>query len=300
MSQAVSVARAPSSHDPGALVPRTLPEAMRMAEVMASARRVPDHLQGDVGSCFMIIEQAVRWQMSPFLVAQCTSNIGGKLCYEGKLIAAALTSTGAIVGEFDYEFSGDPKKPETLKVIATATRASDRQRKTVELAWIDAKTQNKFWNTQPEQQLIYAVSRVWGRRWTPGPMLGVYAPEEIEEIEVQSTVISSEPEKPAIVAPPKAEPEPPKPDAKPDAPKADAKEMSPREWLDEFKRRLDGGASLADITAICDDPAVKAAGERFVGKAKKLYDDLIADALDRHSGLDTTTAGAGAREPMET
>jgi hypothetical protein len=184
MSQAVAtqITRPlPTAGTTGSLIPKSLPEAMRMAEVMSEARMVPKHLQGDVGSCFMIIEQSQRWNMSPFLVAQCTSNIGGKLCYEGKLIAAAITSTGGIIGEFDYKFEGNPKDPKTLVVIVSATRSSDRQRKELRLAWIDAKTDNKYWLSQPEQQLVYAGSRVWARRWTPGPMLGVYAPEEVEE-----------------------------------------------------------------------------------------------------------------------
>src|SRR4029079_658747 len=93
------------------LMPHNIDDAMRLAELMAKAKMVPKHLQGDVGTCFMVVEQALRWQMSPFAVAQCTSSIGGNLMYEGNLVAPAATSCGAIVGEFDYEFEGDQAKP---------------------------------------------------------------------------------------------------------------------------------------------------------------------------------------------
>ena len=45
-----------------------------------------------ISTCLVVIEQAMRWGMSPFAVAQCTSSIGGKLMYEGKLVAAAVES----------------------------------------------------------------------------------------------------------------------------------------------------------------------------------------------------------------
>lgn len=56
-----------------ALVPQNMDEAIRLARAMAEAKMVPKHLQGDVGSCLMVVEQAMRWGMSPFAVAQCTS-----------------------------------------------------------------------------------------------------------------------------------------------------------------------------------------------------------------------------------
>src|SRR3954471_22919610 len=145
----------PASSSPSVvLMPHSIDEAMRLADLMARAKMVPKHLQGDVGTCFMVVEQALRWQMSPFAVAQCTSSIGGKLMYEGKLVAAAATSCGAIVGEFEYTFAGDPAKPETLSVTATATRASDNMPRSMTLKWADAKTDNQFWRKQPEQQLV--------------------------------------------------------------------------------------------------------------------------------------------------
>lgn len=265
----------PSGGHSGSLIPRTLVEAMRLAEVMSGARAIPGHLQGDPGSCFMIVEQSQRWNMSPFLVAQCTSNIGGKLCYEGKLIAAALTSTGAIIGEFDYEFFGDPKKPETLSVKATALRASDQKRKDITVAWVDVKTNNKFWLSQPEQQLCYASARIWGRRWAPGPMLGVYAPEEIGAEFAGSTI---EVESAAVVPP---APEPPPPTI-----------VQPRrtvkDFLADLKLELDATEGQQEIEAICDKH--KKIIDALKNGGKTAFDEMLAGALDRVTGLDTETA----------
>jgi hypothetical protein len=172
--------RPPQSNPATTLVPKTMEQAMQLAEMMASAKMLPVHLRGDIGTCFMVIEQAMRWEMSPFAVAACTSNIGGKLMFEGKLVAAAAVSSGSVIGEFDYEFRKGSRFPDTLEVTCSAMRASDGKVKEIVLAWKDAKTTNQFWTKQPEQQLSYAAVRVWCRMWSPGAMLGVYAPEEFD------------------------------------------------------------------------------------------------------------------------
>src|SRR5215472_10314938 len=87
-----------------ALVPTNLDEAIKFAKAMSMAKAVPEHLQGDIGSCLLVVEQAMRWRMSPFAVAQCTSNIKGKLMYEGKLVASVIETSGEIEGRFDYKF----------------------------------------------------------------------------------------------------------------------------------------------------------------------------------------------------
>ena len=73
-------------------------EALRLAEFMARARTLPKHLQASPGDCLMVVEQAMRWGMSPFAVAQATSVISGKMMYEGKLVAAAVETSAPSPG----------------------------------------------------------------------------------------------------------------------------------------------------------------------------------------------------------
>jgi hypothetical protein len=246
-----------------ALIPKDMDQAMRLATAMANAKMVPQHLQGDVGSCLLIVDQAMRWQISPFAVAQCTSSIKGKLMYEGKLIAGVAVSCGAVIGDFDYEYRGDPKKPETLSVIARATRASDQKVKEFDLAWKDAKTANEWWTKQPEQQLTYAVVRGWVRRWTPSVLLGVYAPEEFDRgvapdmfdgttIDVKAeTATETTPKKPTI-----------------------------SEWMDGLQPELDAAGDTKAVDAIV-----------FRGDVQKALDTLRNGALARlKSMLDAAVA----------
>jgi len=160
-----------------ALVPQTMDEAVRLAKIMSQAKLVPKHLQGDIASCFMVVEQAMRWRMSPFAVAQCASNINGKMMYEGKCIAAAVKSMGAITGNFDYAWKGEGDE---RTITVTATRTGDAEPRALQVRLADVKTANEQWKRQPDQQLAYAGSRIWARRWTPEALLGVYAPEEFD------------------------------------------------------------------------------------------------------------------------
>jgi len=161
-----------------ALMPTNMEGAMRLAEMMARGKLVPQHLHNSPGDCLMIIEQAARWGMSPFAVAQCTGLVKGKLSYEGKLVAAAIHTSGILVGRLDYEFSGAGAD---RKVIASGLMRGEEKPRSVEVTLASAKTDNEHWRKSPDQMLTYHAARVWARRHAPEVMLGVYSPEEFEQ-----------------------------------------------------------------------------------------------------------------------
>ncbi len=78
-----------------ALVPANMREAMDLAGIMAKAGFLAKELQTPGGAMF-VIEQSMRWNMSPFAVAMETSFIQGKPMFSGKIVAAATVSTGAV------------------------------------------------------------------------------------------------------------------------------------------------------------------------------------------------------------
>lgn len=166
-----------ATHTQGfALVPRNMQEAMDLAGMMAKAGFLAKELQNPGGALF-VIEQAMRWNMSPFAVAMETSFIQGKPMFSGKIVAAAVTSSGAITGRLTYEYSGTD---DARQVVVSGTINRELDPRTITVALRDARTQNKAWTTQPDQQLAYHGSRVWARRHAPEVMLGVYSPEELE------------------------------------------------------------------------------------------------------------------------
>ncbi len=177
------------------LVPSNMADALRLAEFMSKARTLPRHLQESPGDCLMVIEQAMRWGMSPFAVAQATSVISGKLMFEGKLVASAVESSGAITGHINYEFAGEG---DGRSITVTATRRGETSPRTVTVALKDARTANEMWKRQPDQQLVYHGTRVWARRWTPAVILGVYSREEMGQI-IDGEMASDDTELPVIV-----------------------------------------------------------------------------------------------------
>lgn len=173
-----------------ALVPTSMAEAMQLAEVMAKANLLPDHLRGKPGDCLLVVMQAQRWGMDAVSVAQCTSVVRGKLCYEGKLVAAAMYATGAIDGRLRYEFEGAGDR-RTVRVVGRP-RGTDVDQEVVGTVggWA---TDNGNWKKSPDDMLVYRGTRQWARRYAPEALLGVYTPDEMETEPVRASVTVQSP-----------------------------------------------------------------------------------------------------------
>jgi hypothetical protein len=165
-----------------ALVPTNMGDAMKLADMMAKTGFLAKELQTPGGALF-VMEQAMRWQMSPFAVAMETSFISGKPMFSGKIVAAAIVSSGAIAGRIHYDYTGSG---EDRAITVSATLRGEQEPRTVTVRLRDARTNNQMWNKQPDQQLAYHGARVWARRHAPEVMLGVWSEEEMEP--AQSTI----------------------------------------------------------------------------------------------------------------
>jgi len=175
-----------------ALVPTSINDALRLADIMAQASLIPAHLRNKPGDCLLIVMQAQRWGMDAVSVAQCTSVVRDKLCYEGKLVAAALYAMGAIEGRLRYDFAGSG---ENRMVIVTGRPRGMTVDQSVEGTVANWKTENSNWKKSPDDMLVYRGTRQWARRYAPEALLGVYTPDELEEIPSDPTVVSTIPAK---------------------------------------------------------------------------------------------------------
>ena len=245
------------------LVPQSMDQAIALAEMMARSKLVPRHLQGSVGDCFLVVEQATRWRMSPFAVAQATSVIQGKLMYEGKLVAAAVHTSGATATRLDYEYGGEG---EGRWVKVSAVRAGETTPRDVVVKYAEAKTDNQHWRKQPDQQLSYHGARVWARRWTPEVILGVYAPEEMEP--VQAPVYAG----PTIEA--HAEPVTPPPAVEP--PK-----RTLSQFIDALEVELRTANGWDELVAIVERDDVRRAREVARNGIAQRLEDMIVAAQER-------------------
>lgn len=250
------------------LVPSDMGAAMRLAEMMATSKLVPNHLQKSAGDCLMVIEQAMRWQMSPFAVAQCTSVIQGKLMFEGKLVAAALNSSGLLEGRLREEFSG--AGPSRAVMLRGTIRGETAPRE-IHVTLAEAKTSNGMWTKQPDQQLIYFATRAWARRHAPEVMLGVYSPEEFEEPRqdgFKGKTIEGEPA-------PAAESQAVKEAAQIDR------------WLTKLAFELSAAGTPDEIDAILARDDVHRAQDKLRGEDRDRLQHLIDGAIARGNAMDS-------------
>jgi nitrogen regulatory protein PII-like uncharacterized protein len=163
-----------------AMDPNAMDKMLRVAEIMAAGRAtVPKHLQNNVPDCLAVTMQAMTWGMSPFVVAQKTHLVNGTLGYEAQLVNAVVQASGAITGRFHYEYEG--KSPNLLCRVGAVLRGE------TEITWgnwlneKDVTTKNSpLWKTNPAQQLGYLQVKNWSRLFSPGSIMGVYTPDEIE------------------------------------------------------------------------------------------------------------------------
>lgn len=196
---------------------------MKFAEVMATGKAtIPKELQ-NVGDCMALTLQAMNWKMNPFSVAQKVHFINGKIGYEAQLVAAAVENSGAVIGGFHFEWYGPWEKvvgkfeikinsdkkeyrvpgwqlkdEEGIGIRVWATKRGESEPRVLDLLLAQARTRNStLWADDPKQQLAYLAQKRWARLYTPGVILGVYTPDELEpqpqekDITAQAEVVIS-------------------------------------------------------------------------------------------------------------
>lgn len=264
----------------------------RIAGTMAACSLIPDALQGKtpqatLANCFLVVNQAVRWNMDPFAVAQSVSVVHGKLCYEGKLVAAVLEQKLGI--RLRYEWNNGTGDALGIKVSG---EFPDGRVETIDGTVGQWKTtgNNSPWGKLPKLMLAYRGSREWARLFAPGVMLGVYTDDELQDMQdgakaVRARDVTPPPsERPALSSPPaasrpstppaaqrqsspppsqKAKPEPQASEPKPDLEamvqqfEEDSLTAPALELTDELKRSID-----AAMTPYLREKARKEAEER--------------------------------------
>lgn len=263
------------------MIPTDMGAAMRLAEMMSTGRLVPAHLQKSPGDCLMVVELAMRFRMSPFAVAQCTSVIQGKLMLEGKLVAAAVNSSGVLEDRLAYDFTG---AGDARAVTVKATMRGEDKPREMSVTLKEAKTTNALWTKQPDQQLVYFATRAWARRHAPEVMLGVYSPEEFDtppRDNFSGTTLEGLKITPGDAQQAQIQAAA---DAAASTPRSDApKRPTVTQWLDAVAIELANAATGEEVDAILARPEVQQAQDRLRNGAKDRLDHIIQSAIARTS-----------------
>lgn len=197
----------------------------RIATAMAVTPLTPESLRGErsgrgsesvfapyprevaIANCIQVIEQAHRWGMSPFAVAQSTSVVRGRLMYEGKLVAAVIAAKVGVRLNYTYgrwnqkKLLVDPgveAADETLGVIVhdgPLGRGDTRRVDGSVGAWKTDRNDSPWSRaTNWRRQLAYRGAREWARIHEPGAMLGVLSDDEdLDDIVSRRTALAEQP-----------------------------------------------------------------------------------------------------------
>lgn len=165
----------------------------RVAKVMAFSRLVPQHLTCDkngewldereaVANCFLVVNQAVRWGMDPFAVAQGTFVHTGRIGYEGKLIAAVVNTHPRMAHNLEFRYDGEPGDQRRVTVVGYIK--GEPNPRTIEGTVSRWRTKNSKWdaNDNQDQMLAYRGAREWARRHLPEAIYGVQSDDEVQDI----------------------------------------------------------------------------------------------------------------------
>jgi hypothetical protein len=173
------------ANDPGVFNPTVFQQLVAISAQMAHTSLVPETLTKDKSgpfpiekiqaNCFLVAEQAHRWGMSPFAVAQAASVVYGRLMWEGKLVAAVIEQNAGI--RLSYEYSG---QGENRTVVVSGKFPDEDKPRTVEGSVANWKT-DQWKKHDYDQRLAYRGAREWARRHCPGVMLGVVTADEAED-----------------------------------------------------------------------------------------------------------------------
>lgn len=152
-------------------------DMIAFANMMASAEMaVPKAFRGNPGMCLKLVDDAIRFNMSPFSLASGAYVVNDRVAYEAKILSAVVLANAAIQDRPDYIYEGEG---DTLRceVVFTTTTGKKVSYKTPPLANITPKN-SPLWKTDPEQQLAYYAVRAAARRHFPDVLAGVYDPDE--------------------------------------------------------------------------------------------------------------------------
>jgi len=161
----------------------------RVAKMMSLTSLCPKHLQGKTAeegaaNCFLVVQQARRWGFDPFAIMGETYVVGGKLAYQGKLVAAVVNArAGLREGRLSFSFTGAGEN-RTIKIWGTLP--GEDSPRDIEVILRNVKTANDMWTKDPDQKLVYTGAIKWARRHCPEIILGVVTDDDLEIMRLEA------------------------------------------------------------------------------------------------------------------
>lgn len=151
-----------------------------------------------VANVFAVVEQADRWNQSPFALLAAASIVHGRLGFEGKAIAAVMEANYGIAlhhyftgqpGTDDYHiYLCDEELPaDVVKALAPKYRHPlfDIMDGSVS-EWKTTGDGSPWRPATYNKMLVYRGTREWARVYKPAAIMGILADDELQEIALEA------------------------------------------------------------------------------------------------------------------
>lgn len=163
------------------LLPAPLEALTEVAHMLAKSDiLVPKAFRGKPDLCLGIAYQAALWGTDPVATAKKSYLVNDQIAYEAQLINAIC------LRHFDdrptYRYDGDGAQ--RFVTVTVRVKGQVLTYTSPRVAVIHPKN-SPLWKTDPDQQLAYMAIRAFARRHMPDVLLGVYAVDELQQVQVK-------------------------------------------------------------------------------------------------------------------
>ena len=172
---------------------------LELAKTMATAKHsIPAWLRGSPGDCLMIWQRAHRWGMDPYFVAEQSYLMinprtnESKVGWQSQLMHAVVETMAPLKGRLRHRYEGEG---DDMVCIVWATFKGEDESHSFKSETLGKRIKDigrndkgnfrgsPLWLTKPRVQLFYDASRDWARINCPDVLAGVYAVDELIDME---------------------------------------------------------------------------------------------------------------------
>ena len=172
------------------LLPAPLEALTEVAHMLAKSDiLVPKAFRGKPDLCLGIAYQAALWGTDPVATAKKSYLVNDQIAYEAQLINAICLRHFDDRPTYRYEGEGAQR----YVTVTARVKGQVLPYTSPRVAVIHPKN-SPLWKTDPDQQLAYMAIRAFARRHMPDVLLGVYAVDELQSVQIRDvTPVASDP-----------------------------------------------------------------------------------------------------------
>lgn len=163
------------------LLPAPLEALTEVAHMLAKSDiLVPKAFRGKPDLCLGIAYQAALWGTDPVATAKKSYLVNDQIAYEAQLINAICLRHFDDRPTYHYEGEGAQRY-----VTVTARVKGQVLTYTSPRVAVIHPRNSPLWKTDPDQQQAYFAIRAFARRHMPDVLLGVYAVDELQSVQIK-------------------------------------------------------------------------------------------------------------------